>query len=339
MKRYLPLIALSLLIAGCDGKDGEKGHSSGSIKIVNVSYDPTRELHEQINQAFIADYKATTGKIVEIEQSHGGSAKQAQAVVDGLRADVVTLALPADISAIAKVGLIDPGWEKSLPENSSPYTSTIVFLVRKGNPKQIRNWPDLVKNGVVPIAPNPKTSGGGRWAFLAAWGSALKLNNNDDAKAKDFVTTLYRSIPVLDAGARGSTQTFAHKQIGDVLIAWENEAWLATKEFGGDKFEIVYPTVSILAEPPVAVVDKVADQKGTRAVAEAYLKFYYTPAAQEIIAANHYRPRDAAILAKSQAELPPISLFTIDEVFGGWPKAQPRFFADGGLFDQIYKPK
>ena len=338
MKRYVPLLlTLFAFIAGC-GR-GDAGSPSSVIKIVNVSYDPTRELDEEINQAFIASYKAQTGQTVEIEQSHGGSAKQSQAVLDGLHADVVTLALPADIDAIAKAGLIHPDWQTRLPQNASPYTSTIIFLVRKGNPKGIKDWPDLVKGGVAPIVPNPKTSGGGRWGFLAAWGSALKLNNNDEAKTQKYITDLYRAVPVLDTGARGSTQTFAHKKIGDVLIAWENEAWLALKEFPDEHFEIVYPSISILAEPPVAVVDKFVDERGTRAAAEAYLKFFYTPEAQEIIAANHYRPRDTAILQKYQADLPPLKLFTIDKVFGGWSKAQPRFFDDGGVFDQIYKNK
>jgi len=336
MKRYLTLFVAAVFAAGL--YPARIAHAQDA-KILNVSYDPTRELDEEINEAFIASYKAQTGKTVQIEQSHGGSAKQAQSVRDGLRADVVTLALPADIDAIARTGLIHPDWQSRLPQNSSPYTSTIVFLVRKSNPKQIKDWPDLLKPGVVPIAPNPKTSGGGRWAFLAIWGSALKLNNNDETKAQEFVASVYRNIPILDTGARGSTQTFAQKGIGDVLISWENEAWLALDEFGKDKFEIVYPSVSILAEPPVAVVDKVVDDKGTREVAEAYLKFFYTHEAQEIIAANHYRPRDTEILKKYEADLPPLKLFTVDEVFGGWSKAQPRFFDDGGVFDKIYQSK
>ena len=316
------------------------------MSLLNVSYDPTRELYEDINPAFAADYKAKTGNDVHIEQSHGGSGKQAHAVLDGLRADVVTLALAWDITALEKAGLVNPGWQDRFPQNSSPYTSTIVFLVRKGNPKQVQNWEDLTKDGVQVITANPKTGGGARWNFLAAWGHAAGaksgdpklLQQLDEAKGNAFVAQLYKNVPVLDAGARGSTVTFAQKNIGDVLIAWENEAWLAQEEFGKDKFDIVYPTDSILAEPPVAVVDKVVDAKGTRAAAEAYLKFLYTPAAQEIIATNHYRPRDPAVLQAHALDLPAVKLFTVANLAGTWANAQAKFFADGGVFDQIYKP-
>jgi ABC-type sulfate transport system substrate-binding protein len=330
------------------------------IKLLNVSYDPTRELYEELNKLFADRYKSETGKTVVIEQSHGGSGKQARSVIDGLKADVVTLALGYDVIAVEKAGLISAGWQSRLPQNSSPYTSTIVFLARKGNPKGLKDWNDLIKPGVQVITPNPKTSGGARWNFLAAWGYAAGVQGRDlstengqralaealkgtndsalnNAKAREFVAALYKNVPVLDTGARGSTVTFAQKNVGDVLLAWENEAWLAQEEFGKDKFEIVYPSVSILAEPPVAVVDKVVDQKGTRAVAEAYLKFLYTPEAQEVIGALHYRPRNVEALKKFQAELPPIRLFTIDEVFGGWERAQKRFFGEGGEFDRIYQ--
>ncbi|HYE16984.1 MAG TPA: sulfate ABC transporter substrate-binding protein [Tepidisphaeraceae bacterium] len=333
-------------------------------KLLNVSYDPTRELYDEINKAFAARYKSETGKAVSIDQSHGGSGKQARSVVDGLKADVVTLALGGDITPIEKAGLIAPGWEKELPSNSAPYTSTIVFLVRKGNPKQIKDWDDLVKPGIAVITPNPRTSGGARWNFLAAWAYAAGVKGYDlsteagvkasedatkaaqdakawpvlnDAKGQAFVAALYKNVPVLDTGARGSTVTFAQKSVGDVLIAWENEAWLAQEEFGQGKFEIVYPSVSILAEPQVAIVDKVVDAKGTRSVAEAYLKFLYTPEAQDIIGELHYRPRSLEALKKHQASLPPLKLFTIDEQFGGWGVAQKHYFGDGGVFDQLYK--
>ena len=324
-------------------------------KLLNVSYDPTRELYEEINSAFAEDYAASHGgQKVEVEQSHGGSGKQARAVVDGLKADVVTLALSADIETVVKSGLINAGWQEKLPQNSSPYVSTIVFLVRKGNPKQIKDWNDLIKYDVKVITPNPKTSGGARWNFLAAWGYAAKFAAHDandlgkataksngadvkDAAALEYITKLFKNVPVLDTGARGATITFAQKGVGDVLIAWENEAYLAQDETPG-KFDIVYPSVSILAEPPVAIVDKNVDEHGTRAVAEAYLKFLYTPKGQEIIAENHYRPRDSATLAKYADKLPAIKLFTIDEAFGGWTKTQKAFFADGGVFDEIYKP-
>ena len=337
-----PILTL-IALAACSQATVSRGQD---INLLNVSYDPTRELYEDINPAFAADYKAKTGHDVHIEQSHGGSGKQAHAVLDGLRADVVTLALAWDITALEKAGLVNPGWQDRLPQNASPYTSTIVFLVRKGNPKRVQNWDDLVKDGVQVITANPKTGGGARWNFLAAWGHAAGakadnpklLQQLDEAKGNAFVSQLYRNVPVLDAGARGSTVTFAQKNIGDVLIAWENEAWLAQEEFGKDKFDIVYPTDSILAEPPVAVVDKVVDDKGTRAAAEAYLKFLYTPAAQEIIATNHYRPRDPAVLQAHALDLPAVKLFTVANLTGTWANAQAKFFADGGVFDQIYKP-
>ena len=317
---------------------------AADLQLLNVSYDPTRELYEDINPAFIADYQSHAGKTVAIEQSHGGSGKQAQAVLVGLKADVVTLALAWDITSLEKSGLIKAGWQDRLPDNSSPYTSTIVFLVRKGNPKHIKTWEDLIQGGVQVITANPKTGGGARWNFLAAWGHAAgakqgdpkAIEKLDEQKGNKFVAELYRHVPVLDAGARGSTVTFAQKNVGDVLIAWENEAWLAQDEFK-DQFDIVYPSDSILAEPPVAVVDQVVDAKGTRSAAEAYLKFLYTPAAQEIIASDHYRPRDAKVLEAHAKDLPTIPLFTIANLTGDWTKAQAKFFADGGVFDQIYK--
>jgi sulfate/thiosulfate transport system substrate-binding protein len=308
------------------------------VKLLNVSYDPTRELYGEVNKAFAQQWQQKTGQTVTINQSHGGSGKQARSVIDGLEADVVTLALAYDIDAIAQnSGRLAPDWQKRLPDNSAPYTSTIVFVVRKGNPRGIKDWDDLVKPGTVVVAPNPKTSGGARWVYLAAWGQALRKSGGDAAKAKAYVTQLYKNVPVLDSGARGSTTTFAQRGVGHVLVSWENEAYLLVNELGKDKFEIVNPSTSILAEPPVAVVDKNVDKHGTRAVAEAYLKFLYTPEGQELAAKNHYRPRDAAAAAKFPA-LPKIKLFTIDEVFGGWTKAQATHFADGGTFDQIYQP-
>ena len=309
---------------------------AADVSLLNVSYDPTRELYVDFNKAFAAAYQKETGKSVEIKQSHGGSGSQARAVIDGLQADVVTLALAYDIDAIAAKGLTDTAWQKRLPLNASPYTSTIVFLVRKGNPKGIKDWDDLVKKGVEVITPNPKTSGGARWNYLAAWGYAQKKFGSPD-KAKEFVADLYKHVPVLDTGARGSTVTFVERGVGDVLLAWENEAFLAQREFGKDKFEIVAPPLSILAEPPVAIVDKVADKKGTRAVAEAYLKYWYTREGQEIAARNSYRPRDAEIAKEYEKSFAKVELFTIDDVFGGWTKAQKEHFAEGGIFDQIYK--
>ena len=309
--------------------------------LLNVSYDPTRELYKAVNEAFIKDYKAKTGETVAIEQSHGGSGKQARAVVDGLQADVVTLALAADIDQIAKAGKIKADWQKRLANNSSPYTSTIVFLVRKGNPKHIKDWDDLVKDGIQVITPNPKTSGGARWNYLAAWAYADQKFGHSEDKDKDFIKKLYANVPVLDTGARGSTTTFAQRGIGDVLLAWENEAFLALNELGADQFEIVVPSLSIKAEPPVAVVDDVVDAKGTRKVAEAYLNFLYTPEAQKLIAHNYYRPSDPKSAdPKDLARFPDVKLVSIDDpLFGGWAKAQPKHFDEGGIFDQIYQPK
>ena len=312
--------------------------ASAEVTLLNVSYDPTRELYQQVNAAFTKYWKDKTGETVTIKQSHGGSGKQALSVIDGLEADVVTLALAYDIDEIAaKAELLPKDWQKRLPNNSSPYTSTIVFLVRKGNPKGIKDWDDLVRPGVSVITPNPKTSGGARWNYLAAWGYELQRSKGDEAKAKAFVASLYKNVPVLDSGARGSTNTFVQRGLGDVLLAWENEAFLALKELGKDKVEIVSPPRSILAEPPVALVDKNVDKHGTRAVAQAYLEYLYTPEAQAIIAKNYYRPR-AESAAKLAKDLPQLKLFTIDEVFGGWLKAQAKHFADNGIFDQIFEP-
>ena len=306
------------------------------VTLLNVSYDPTRELYKDINAGFAAQWKAKTGDDVTINQSHGGSGKQARSVIDGLEADVVTLALAYDIDEIAdRAKLLPANWQTRLANNSTPYYSTIVFLVRKGNPKGVKDWDDLVKPGVGVITPNPKTSGGARWNYLAAWGYATKKYGSA-AAAKDFVTKLYKNVPVLDSGARGSTTTFVQRGQGDVLLAWENEAFLATRELGVGQYEIVVPSVSVLAEPPVAVVDKNVDKHGTRRVAEAYLSYLYTPAAQEMIAKNYYRPRDQAVAAKYASVFPKISLFTIDRNFGGWRKAQAAHFNDGGLFDQIF---
>jgi sulfate/thiosulfate-binding protein len=308
-----------------------------SVTLLNVSYDPTREFYQAFNQSFEKEFKAKTGKDVVIQQSHGGSGKQARSVIDGLAADVVTLALAADIDALHTHGnLVPEDWQKRLPNNSCPYTSTINFLVRKGNPKGIKDWDDLIKPGVQVITPNPKTSGGARWNFLAAWGYALRKQGSD--KAKEFVTKLYKNVPVLDSGARGSTTTFAQRGLGDVLIAWENDALLSLKEFGPDKFEIVYPSISIQAEPPVSIVDKVVDRKGTREVATAYLEYLYSPEGQEIAAKNFYRPRLPEVAEKYSKQFPKIELFTVDELFGGWSKAQKTYFDDDGVFDQIYQP-
>lgn len=307
--------------------------------LLNVSYDPTRELYAQINAAFAADLKAKTGDTVTINQSHGGSGKQARSVIDGLDADVVTLALAYDIDEIAERAKLFPtDWQKRLPHNSTPYTSTIVFLVKKGNPWKLKDWGDLVKPGIQVITPNPKTSGGARWNYLAAWAYAKNLPGGSDETAKAFVGKLYKNVPILDTGARGSTTTFVQRGIGDVLLAWENEALLALKELGPDKFEIVYPPSSILAEPPVTVVDKNATKKGNLAVAQAYLNFLYTPAAQDIIAKSYYRPVDPAVAAKYRSQFKEIKLYAIDRDFGGWKKAQAQHFADGGVFDQIYQP-
>lgn len=309
------------------------------VSILNVSYDPTRELYQDFNAAFAKHWKAKAGEQVTIKASHGGSGKQARAVIDGLEADVVTLALAYDIDEIAaRAKLLPEDWQKRLPHNSAPYTSTIVFLVRKGNAKNIKDWDDLVKPGVAVVTPNPKTSGGARWNFLAAWGFALKKYGSE-AKAKEFVAALYKNVPVLDSGARGSTTTFTERGIGDVLISWENEAFLAVKELGPEKFEIVVPSLTILAEPPVALVDKVADKRGTRKVAEAYLQYLYSDEGQDLAAKHFYRPRDAKAATTYANAFPKVDLFTIDEVFGGWQKAQKTYFADGGVFDQIYQAK
>lgn len=307
--------------------------------LLNVSYDPTRELYQEFNAAFAKHWKAKTGETVTVRQSHGGAGKQARAVIDGLEADVVTLALAYDIDAIAeKARLFPADWQKRLPHNASPYTSTIVFLVRKGNPKNIKDWNDLVKPGIGVITPNPKTSGGARWNYLAAWAYALKQPGSSDATAKDFVARLFANVPVLDSGARGSTTTFVERGIGDVLLAWENEAYLAVKELGPDKVEIVVPSLSILAEPPVTLVDKNADKHGTRKVAEAYLNHLYSEEGQDIAGKHYYRPIDKKVAAKYAKTFAPVKLITIDDVFGGWQKAQQAHFADGGSFDQIYKP-
>jgi len=310
------------------------------VTLLNVSYDPTRELYQDYNAAFAKYWKAKTGDTVTVKQSHGGSGKQARSVIDGIDSDVVTLALAYDIDEIAeRAKLLPTDWQKRLKHNSAPYTSTYIFLVRKGNPKGIKDWSDLVKPGVSVITANPKTSGGARWGYLAAYGYALKQPGGNDAKAKEFITKLFQQVPVLDSGARGSTVTFAERGQGDVLLAWENEAYLSLKEFGADKFDIVYPPISILAEPPVSVVDKVVDKRGTRDVATAYLEYLYSPEGQDIAARNFYRPIDPTVAAKYAKNFPPVKLFTIDEVFGGWTKAQKTHFADGGVFDQIYTKK
>lgn len=309
-----------------------------AVTLLNVSYDPTRELYQEFNKSFAAYWQAQKKEKVSIKQSHGGSGKQARSVIDGLEADVVTLALAGDIDAIAeKSKLLSPNWQARLPNNSSPYTSTIVFLVRKGNPKHIRDWNDLVKPGVSVITPNPKTSGGARWNYLAAWAYSLKNEGNNPVKAKSFVSRLYKNVPVLDSGARASTTTFVERRIGDVLLAWENEAYLAIKEFGADKFEVVAPSLSILAEPPVAVVDKVVDKHRTRAVAEAYVKYLYSKQGQEIAARNFYRPTDPEVAARYAKQFPKINLIQLDDVFGSWKKVQKTHFDDGGVFDQIYQ--
>jgi sulfate/thiosulfate-binding protein len=312
---------------------------AADVTLLNVSYDPTRELYQELDAAFAKQWQARTGHAVEIQQSHGGSGKQARAVIDGLEADVLTLALAYDIDAVAKSGLLSAGWQKKLPDNSAPYTSIIVFLVRKGNPKGIKDWRDLVRPGVSVITPNPKTSGGARWNYLAAWGYARRQPGGSDATAREFVSRLFRNVPVLDSGARGATNTFVQRGLGDVLLSWENEAYLVVNELGRGRFEIVTPSVSILAEPPVAVVDQVVDKRGTRAVAQAYLEYLYTPEAQEIAARHYYRPRLAAVARKYAARFGTAPLFTIDEAFGGWTKAQKAHFDDGGVFDQIYQPQ
>lgn len=348
------LIGLALLMtammAACGNNTTEKENAAPAttdtkvteklkdVEILNVSYDPTRELYESYNKAFAAYWEKEKGQKVTIKQSHGGSGKQSRSVIDGLEADVVTLALGYDIDALQEDGLINEGWESKYELNSSPYTSTIVFLVKKGNPKNIKDWSDLVKDGVEVITPNPKTSGGARWNYLAAWGYALKENGNDEAKAQEFVKNLFTHVPVLDTGARGATTTFVERGIGDVLIAWENEAVLSVKELGPDKFDIVYPSVSILAEPPVAVVDKVVDKRGTREVSEAYLKYLYSEEGQTIAAENFYRPTLESVKEKFKDSFPTIELFTLKDVFGTWKDTQAKHFNDGGIFDQIYVP-
>ena len=340
MKTTAKVLAIAALFAAL-GLAGVVTARAADLHLLNVSYDPTRELYEQYDQAFAAYWLQKTGDNVTIDQSHGGSGKQAQAVIDGLDADVVTLALQGDIDAIAKKsGKIDANWRGTLAHNNTPYTSTIIFLVRKGNPKGIKDWGDLVKGDVQVITPNPKTSGGARWNYLAAWAYALEKNGGSEDKARAFVGDLLKHVPVLDTGARGATTTFVERGVGDVLLAWENEAFLALEELGPDKFDIVVPSLSILAEPPVAIVDKVVDKKGTRAAAQAYLEFLYTPAAQEIIAKNYYRPLDKTVAAKYEAKFPKVKLVTIDDkILGGWRKAQKDHFSDGGTFDQIYQPQ
>ena len=338
-RAVLAIAAGALALAGCGARqsagEADAAHA-GRVTILNVSYDPTRELYVDYNAAFAKYWLAKTGQQVTINQSHGGSSKQARSVIDGLAADVVTLGLAGDVDGIAAKGKLLPlNWQSRLPNNSAPYTSTVVFLVRKGNPKNIHDWPDLIKPGVAVITPNPKTSGGARWNYLAAWGWARQQPGASDASARDYVHSLYKNVPVLDTGARGSTTTFVQRGIGDVLLAWENEAHLAVREVGADKVEIVMPPVSILAEPSVAVVDTVVLRRGTREVAQAYLEYLYSPEGQEIIARNFYRPRDATVMAKHSSDYPQLKMFTIAD-FGGWSKVQPEHFADGAIFDQIY---
>lgn len=366
MKSFIALILMAGLLALGAARlflDGPtRAGASGKVRLINVSYDPTRQLYEEVNLLFAEQYKTDAGVDVKVEQSHGGSSKQARSVIEGLRADIVTLALGYDVTQIEKAGLIDKGWETRFPYNACPYTSTVVFLVRKGNPRGIRDWDDLVKPGVSVVVANPKTSGAARWAFLAAWGYAAGAESHDlstpeglaaanaaagaknfpalhSAQAADFIARLYHNVPVLDTGARGSTVSFTQKGTGDVLLNWESEARLALEESPAGAFEIVYPSVSILAEPPVAVVDQVVTAKGTRAAAEAYIQYLYTPDAQDAAAALHYRPRDPSVFARHRAAFPPIRLFTLDAVFGGWPAAHQAFFAEGAVFDQLYTPK
>lgn len=336
------ILGVVLLVGGtvsCGSKESSKDESKKPVELLNVSYDPTRELYTSYNESFIKYWKEKTGQDVTINQSHGGSGKQGRAVIEGLEADIVTLALAYDIDAISESGLINEGWQSKFKDNSSPYTSTIVFLVRKGNPKNIKDWDDLTKEGISIITPNPKTSGGARWNYLAAWAYSLDKNNGDEEKAKKFVGDIFNNVEVLDSGARGATTTFAERGIGDVLIAWENEAYLSVNELGDDKFDIVVPSLSILAEPPVAVVDEVVDKNGTREVSEAYLEYLYSKEGQEIAAKNYYRPRDKEVAEKYKDYFKEVKLVTVDDVFGGWQKAQKTHFADDGIFDQIYVPK
>ena len=339
------------LVAGCSGGSGD---TAGRVTLLNVSYDPTRELYRDVNENFAKDWQQRTKQLVTIKQSHGGSGSQARAVIDGLQADVVTLALAYDIDSIQSKGKrLGANWQTRFPNNSAPYTSTIVFLVRKGNPKHIKDWPDLIRDGVAVVTPNPKTSGGARWNYLAAWGAQLRAELGSDwsklddpaaaaqveaaqKKAEDYVTKLYQHVPVLDSGARGATNTFVQREIGDVLLAWENEALLALRELGPDKVELVVPSSSILAEPPVAIVDTVVDRRGTRQIAEAYLQYLYSEAGQEIAAKHYFRPRDPAVLARHDDRFPHLELFTIDDVFGGWAATHEKHFADGAIFDRIY---
>lgn len=343
--RILSLVLSATLImgifVGCGKKDAssENKTSNKPVELLNVSYDPTRELYTKFNESFVNYWKEKTGQDVTINQSHGGSGTQGRSVIEGLEADVVTLALGYDIDAISQSGLIENNWQSEFKENSAPYTSTIVFLVRKGNPKNIKDWDDLIKKDVSVITPNPKTSGGARWNYLAAWAYAAHKNNGDQAAAKDFVSKLYANVAVLDSGARGATTSFVERGMGDVLIAWENEAMLSLNELGKDQYEIVVPSLSILAEPPVAIVDKVVDKKGTRDVAKAYLDYLYTKEGQEIAAQNYYRPRDKEVAEKYKDTFPDVKLVTVDDEFGGWAKAQETHFTDGGTFDQIYIPK
>lgn len=341
MKKLMLLASLILafgVLAGCNSEKTKGDGTSKSVELLNVSYDPTRELYQEFNEAFVKHWKEESGQDVTIQQSHGGSGKQGRAVIDGLEADVVTLALAYDIDAIYEASnLLVKDWQKRLPENSTPYTSTIVFLVKKDNPKGIKDWDDLTKKDVSVITPNPKTSGGARWNYLAAWAFAEKNFDNDETKVKDFMKKLYQNVEVLDSGARGATTTFVERGIGDVLIAWENEAYLTLEEFGDDKYEIVNPSISILAEPPVAVIDEVVEKKGTKEVAEAYLKYLYSDAGQEIAAKNFYRPRDEKVLAEYGDQFANIDMVTVDDTFGGWKSAQETHFNDGGTFDEIYQ--
>ncbi|EME74666.1 putative sulfate ABC transporter sulfate-binding protein [Bacillus sonorensis L12] len=330
------LLVFTLVGAGCSSGNTQSSDSD-SIELLNVSYDPTRELYQEYNQAFQTYWKQKSGQNVTIKQSHGGSGKQGRSIIDGLEADVATLALAYDIDSIAAQGLLSKNWQEELPDNSTPYTSTIVFLVKKGNPKQIKDWDDLVKDGVSVITPNPKTSGGARWNYLAAWAYADKAYKGNQKQIESYMKDLYGHVEVLDSGARGATTTFVERGLGDVLIAWENEAYLTLNELGKDKFEIVYPSISILAEPPVAVVDKVAERKGTEKAAKAYLEYLYSEKGQEIAAKHYYRPRDQKVLQKFQKQFPRVEMANVNDAFGGWKKAQEKHFNDGGIFDQLYR--
>jgi sulfate transport system substrate-binding protein len=335
--RIASWLVVGMVVVGVGFADGAR--AAGKVELLNVSYDPTREFYQEVNAAFIKRWKSQGGQDLIIRQSHGGSGKQARAVIDGLEADVVTLALAYDIDEIAARGKLLPAdWQRKLPQNSCPYTSTMVFLVRKGNPKGIKDWDDLIRPDVQVITPNPKTSGAARWNYLAAWAYALKKNNGDEAKAEEFITKLFRNVPVLDSGARGATTTFVQREIGDVLVGWENEAYLAMAKLGPSDVEVVVPSISILAEPPVAIVEEVAKRHGTLEVAKAYLEFLYTPQAQRIAARHHYRPADPEIAAEFKDQFRPVELFRLDEIFGSWAEAQKKHFADGGVFDRIYKP-